>query len=77
MQKIIPDDSARLAALQAGEIDMAHNISADIAKQEESDGDAQVVYMPGTQPMYISINTADDTAPDGSPNPWRDRRSRA
>ncbi|MFT3851875.1 MAG: ABC transporter substrate-binding protein [Ilumatobacteraceae bacterium] len=76
VQKVIPDDAARLAALQAGEIDMAHNISADIAKQEESDGSTQVIYMPGTQPMYISINTNDEKAPDGSPNPWRDQRVR-
>ncbi|MFV0307147.1 MAG: ABC transporter substrate-binding protein [Desertimonas sp.] len=76
IQRVIPDDAARLAALQAGEIDLAHNMSADIARQMDGQSDYQVFLMPGTQPMYISINTNDEEAPDGSPNPWRDARVR-
>jgi peptide/nickel transport system substrate-binding protein len=76
VQKVIPDDAARLAALQAGELDMAHNVSADIAKQMDGQAGFQVWFMPGTQPMYFNVNTNDEAAPDGSPNPWRDARVR-
>lgn len=76
IQRVIPDDAARLAALQAGEIDIAHNVSSDIAKQMEGSDGFQVWYMPGTQPMYFTINTEDETTPDGDPNPWRDARVR-
>lgn len=76
IQKVLPDDTARIAALQAGEIDIAHNVSSDIARQMDGQSGYQVWYMPGTQPMYFHINTEDETAPDGSPNPWRDARVR-
>jgi peptide/nickel transport system substrate-binding protein len=76
VQKVVPDDAARLAALQAGEVDLSHNMSADIAKQMDGEDGYQVFFMPGTQPMYFNINTNDETASDGSPNPWRDARVR-
>jgi len=77
VQKVIPDSQARLAALQAGEVDLVHNVSSDVARQLESDGDVQVMYLPGDQPMHIHINTAMETDPDtGIPNPWRDVRVR-
>lgn len=77
VQKIIPEDQARLAALQAGEVDLIHNVSADIARQLESDDQYRVYYLSGSQPMQIAINTAFETDPvTGGPNPWRDKRVR-
>ncbi|MEX2229998.1 MAG: ABC transporter substrate-binding protein, partial [Dehalococcoidia bacterium] len=77
VQKVIPDSQARLAALQAGEVDLIHNVSSDLARQLESDPKFKVYYLPGTQPMHIHINTALENDPDtGMPNPWRDVRVR-
>lgn len=78
VQKVIPDNQARFAALQAGEVDLVHNISPDIANQLKNDDKFTVFYLPGTQPMHIHINTALETDPEtGDPNPWREKRVRA
>lgn len=77
VQKVIPDNQARFAALKAGEVDLIDKISPDIAKQLQGDSDFNVFFLPGTQPMHIHINTTLDTDPSsGEPNPWRDRRVR-
>ena len=77
VQKVIPDNQARFAALQAGEVDLIDKISPDIANQLIGDDDFKVHYLPGSQPMHIHINTALETDPDtGEPNPWRDVRVR-
>ena len=77
VQKVTPDNQARFAALQAGEVDLIDKISPDIAKQLEGDSNYKVFHLPGTQPMHIHINTTLDTDPDtGEPNPWRDKRVR-
>ena len=77
VQKVIPEDQARLAALQAGEVDLVHNVSSDIARQLEGDEGLVVHYLEGSQPMIISINTAMATDPTtGEANPWRDKRVR-
>ena len=77
VQKVIPDNQARFAALQAGEVDLIDKISPDIANQLAGDDGFIVHFLPGTQPMHIHINTALETDPDsGEPNPWRDIRVR-
>lgn len=77
VQKVIPDSQARYAAFQAGEIDLMHNVSSDLARELQSDADATVHYLPGTQPMHIKINTSLATDPEtGEPNPWLDPRVR-
>jgi len=77
VQKVIPDNQARFAALQAGEVDLIDKISPDIANQLAGDDKFKVHYLPGTQPMHIHINTTLETDPDtGEPNPWRDPRVR-
>ena len=76
VQKVIPEDTPRIAALQAGEIDLAHNVSSDIAKSFDGKSDYTVYSLPGDQPMHIHINTLDEKAPNGDPNPWRDVRVR-
>jgi peptide/nickel transport system substrate-binding protein len=77
IQKVIPDNQARFAALQAGEVDLIDKISPDIANQLSGDDNFKVHFLPGTQPMHIHINTAQETDPEtGEPNPWRDKRVR-
>ena len=77
IQKIIPENQARVAALQAGEVDLIHNVSSDLARQLESGGQFQVLYLPGDQPMRIEINSVLERDPaSGKPNPWRDKRVR-
>jgi len=77
VQKVIPDSQARLAALQAGEVDLVHNVASDIAKQLEKDPKFTAFFLSGDQPMHIHINTALEKDPaTGQPNPWRDKRVR-
>jgi peptide/nickel transport system substrate-binding protein len=77
VQKVIPDNQARFAALQAGEVDLIDKISPDIAGQLAKDEKFKVFNLPGTQPMHIHINTALEKDPQtGEPNPWRDKRVR-
>ena len=76
-QRVIPENQARVAALLAGEVDLIHNVSSDLAKQLESDNRFQVLYLPGDQPMRIEINSQLERDPNtGRPNPWRDKRVR-
>jgi len=75
-QRVIPEDTARIAALETGEIDLAHNVSADLAKSFKGRQGFTVYSLPGDQPMHIHINTLDEKAPGGGPNPWRDARVR-
>jgi len=77
VQRVIPENQARVAALLAGEVDLIHNVSSDLAKQLESDNRFQVFYLPGDQPMRIEINSQQEKDPNtGKPNPWRDKRVR-
>jgi peptide/nickel transport system substrate-binding protein len=76
-QRVIPEDTARSAALENGEIDLAHNMSADVAKSFDGRSGFKVFYLPGDQPMHIHINTVIERDPSsGQPNPWRDVRVR-
>ena len=75
-QRVIPEDAARIAALEKGEIDIAHNVSADFAKSFAGKSGFTVYSLPGDQPMHIHINTVVEKGLDGGPNPWRDVRVR-
>lgn len=75
-QRVIPEDAARIAALETGEIDLAHNVNSDIAKSFEGRSDFHVFVLPGEQPMHLQPNTTQETAPGGGPNPWPDLRVR-
>ncbi len=75
-QRVIPEETARIAALEAGEIDLAHNVSSDLAKQFQSKSGFTVFALPGDQPMHIHINTTIDKGIGGGPNPWKDVRVR-
>lgn len=77
VQKVIPDDQARIAALQAGEIDVVSNIASDIGAQMAAGDEFNVSYLPGDQPIMIEMNTALETDPTtGEFNPFRDKRVR-
>ncbi|MGE0543214.1 MAG: ABC transporter substrate-binding protein [Dehalococcoidia bacterium] len=77
VQKVIPENTARTAALDAGEIDIAHNVSADLAKSYEGRSGYKVFYLQGDQPMHVHINTVVERDPaTGRPNPWKDLRVR-
>lgn len=77
VQRVIPEDAARLAALEAGEIDLAVNVSADLAKSFDGRSGFKVFYLPGDQPMHIHFNTRLERDPiTGGPNPLRDKRVR-
>lgn len=75
-QRVIPEDTARTAALEAGEIDLAHNVSSDFARSYEGRSGYKVFYLPGDQPMHLHINTFAEKDHTGQPNPWKDVRVR-
>jgi peptide/nickel transport system substrate-binding protein len=77
VQKVIPQDNDRIAALERGEIDLAHNVSSDLAKSFNGRSGFKVFYLQGDQPMYIRPDTTIERDPDtGQPNPWQDVRVR-
>jgi peptide/nickel transport system substrate-binding protein len=77
VQKVIPQDNDRVAALERGEIDLAHNVSSDLAKSFSGRSGFKVFYLQGDQPMYIRPDTTIERDPDTSqPNPWLDLRVR-
>ena len=75
--KGIPEVQARVAALEAGEIDIAEGISPDLAKQLEGRESFKVILLPNLRTLEIEIpfNWATDPI-TGGPNPWRDKRVR-
>jgi peptide/nickel transport system substrate-binding protein len=77
VQKVIPEDTARSAALDAGELDLAHNVASDLAKSYAGRSGFKVFYLPSDQPMHLHPNTVVEKDPgNGTPNPWRDVRVR-
>ena len=75
--RFFPEEQSRAAALEAGEIDIAHRINTDTAVQFEDDDDFKVIVLPDVRVMAIElpINQSDDPI-TGGPNPWRDKRVR-
>ena len=55
--KFIPEDATRVAALQAGAIDLAVNIPPDIAETFASDKTYRVERVHTTRNMFLNINT--------------------
>lgn len=54
--RVIPDTSARIAALLAGEIDIAAEIPPFLQPQVEQSGVADVVRVNGTRTFFITLN---------------------
>ena len=62
--KVVTDDSARTMQLQAGEIDIATNLSFSSLKQLESDPNVVTMGLPSTETRFISLNTANQYLSD-------------
>ncbi|MFV0260499.1 MAG: ABC transporter substrate-binding protein [Acidimicrobiales bacterium] len=71
--KIIPDESARVAGLQTGDLDMAFGLTALSASQLEQGGDTRVIESPDTGMAYLF--PLDLVAPDEA-SPLQDVRVR-
>ncbi len=68
--KVIPDEAARIAALRAGEVDIAEVVSYDTAKPLE--GDPNITVMTGT----MGENRVMQLTAKGDGKPWDDIRVR-
>ena len=76
--RLVPEIGARLAALEAGEIDLAMAIPADLAVPLGETGDYNVFYHPAQRGLHIKLpmTLPEDPENPGAPNPWQDRRVR-
>ena len=75
--RFFPEEQARAAALEAGEIDIAYRISPDVASQFEDREDFKVIVLPDTRVMAIELPVNQSLDPiTGEENPWRDIRVR-
>ena len=75
--RFFPEEQARAAALEAGEIDIAYRISPDVASQFEDREDFKVIALPDVRVMAIELPVNGSVDPiTGEANPWRDIRVR-
>lgn len=54
--RVIPDTSARVAALLAGEIDIATEIPPFLQQQIQQSGNAEIVRVNGTRTFFVTLN---------------------
>ena len=75
--RYFPEESARIAALEAGEIDVAERLSPDGAALFADSDDHHVMTVPGLRVMGLELPINQSLDPiTGGPNPWRDKRVR-
>ena len=75
--RYIPEESARIAALEAGEVDLADRLSPDGAALFEDSDDHHVITISGLRVMGLELPINQSLDPiTGGPNPWRDKRVR-
>ncbi|MXY79665.1 MAG: ABC transporter substrate-binding protein [Chloroflexi bacterium] len=75
--RYFPEESSRIAALEAGEIDVADRLSPDGAALFEDSDDHHVITVSGLRVMGIELPFNQSLDPiTGGPNPWRDKRVR-
>ncbi len=75
--RYFPEEQARAAALEAGEVDIAYRISPDVAKQFEDRDDFKVIALPDVRVMALELPVNQSLDPiTGEENPWRDVRVR-
>jgi peptide/nickel transport system substrate-binding protein len=73
----IPEEQARMAALEKGEIDIAYRVSPDSAKPFKDKKDFKTIVLPDVRIMAIELPLNGSKDPKtGGPNPWRDKRVR-
>lgn len=76
-QVVRPDDQARLAALEAGELDLVWDVNPELAKTFTGKSGFRVMYVQDGTGVHIQFNNQVDVDPaTGGPNPWRDIRVR-
>ena len=75
VQSVRPEPVARLAAIQAGEADVAPSLEWELVQQFADDPDFEVLFDPGCCPHTIFPNTRVPLLDDGS-NPYQDIRVR-
>ena len=75
--RYFPEESGRIAALEAGEIDVADRLSPDGAALFEASDDHHVITVSGLRVMGLELPINQSLDPiTGGPNPWRDKRVR-
>jgi len=75
--RYFPEEQARAAALEAGEVDIAYRISPDVAAQFEDRDDFKVIALPDVRVMALELPVNQSLDPiTGEENPWRDVRVR-
>jgi len=77
IQRIIPEDQTRIAALQTKEVGLIVNVPTASVKRLESSPNLKVQYVSSDQPIALLINSMAEADPKtGQPNPFRDKRVR-
>jgi peptide/nickel transport system substrate-binding protein len=56
--RVMPENSARIAGLLAGEVDIISELPASAMRQIEASQNAQVMKVNGTRTFFVSLNTA-------------------
>ena len=75
--RYFPEESTRIAALEAGEIDVADRLSPDGAALFADSDDHHVITVSGLRVMGLELPINQSLDPiTGGPNPWRDKRVR-
>lgn len=75
--RFIPEPQARIAALEAGEVDYAALILPDLAKTFENREGFTVFYYSAARGLHFELPIWLESDPKtGGPNPWRDKRVR-
>lgn len=73
--RVLPQDSARLGALLAGELDLIENLPPRDAQGVAGTQGLRLVRQPGTRVMYVALNQRPELHP-GEANPLADPRVR-
>jgi peptide/nickel transport system substrate-binding protein len=77
VQVVRPDEQSKVAALEAGEVDILWDISPELAKQFDGKKGYRVLYVEQGNGVQVQFNTRVEKDPaSGGPNPWRDMRVR-
>ena len=75
--RYFPEESTRIAALEAGEIDVADRLGPDGAALFADSDDHHVLTISGLRVMGLELPLNASVDPiTGGPNPWRDKRVR-
>jgi len=62
--KVIPETSSRIAALQAGEVDIITKVPTDLMGQIEADTNSEIALCNGTRSYFIGMNCLDGVFTD-------------